>query len=112
MIARIFSRESRESNQSRESIRSNLSIPSILSIILLAATARAGTGAGHSVAFRVDTRATTAVRVTGVSSRWCDGAHGSAGRHVYFLAGVPLDVTFTAQVDWGAGRAVGWSLAA
>jgi hypothetical protein len=50
----------------------------------------------------VDTRAAAAnVRVTGLSSRWCDGAYGSGGRHVYFLAGVPLGVTFTAQVEWG-----------
>ncbi len=114
MIARFFSRESRESNQSRESIRSNHSILSILSILLLAATlAHAGSHTSPpSAAFRVDTRATTAVRVTGVSSRYCDGAYGSSGRHVYFLEGVGYDplsvidlvglpVSFTAQVDWG-----------
>ncbi|MBM4164783.1 MAG: hypothetical protein FJ222_10150 [Lentisphaerae bacterium] len=87
---------------SRESIRSNVSILSNLSILLLAAaTVHAGTGSGQSAAFRVDTRATTAVRVTGVTSRWCEGMYGGAGRHVYFLAGVGLDVAFTAQVDWG-----------
>ncbi len=99
----FFSRESRESRNSKESIRSNFSILSILSIFLLAATlAYAGSHTSpQSAAFRVDTRAATAVRVTGVSSRWCDGAYGGAGRHVYFLAGVGLDVAFTAQVEWG-----------
>jgi hypothetical protein len=28
-------------------------------------------------------------------------AYGGGGRHVYFLEGVPLDVVFTAAVDWG-----------
>jgi len=41
------------------------------------------------------------VKVTGVTSRYCDGAYGGTGRHVYFLAGVGLPVAFTAQVDWG-----------
>ena len=112
-----FSRESTESRKSRESIRSNRSIPSILSragivaaALLVAASAQAGSGSAQSAAFRVDTRATTSVKVTGVSSRWCDGAYGGAGRHVYFLEGVGYDpgvgllglpVSFTAQVDWG-----------
>lgn len=101
MRERFFSRESRKSI---ESIRSNLSIPSILSIVLLAAvTARAGSGSGQSAAFTVDTRAAANVRVTGVTSRWCDGAYGGSGRHVYFLAGVTLPVKFTAQVEWGGG---------
>lgn len=69
--------------------------------LLMAATAHAGSHSGQSASFRVDTRAATSVKVTGVSSRWCDGAYGGAGRHVYFLAGVALDVAFTAQVAWG-----------
>jgi len=52
----------------------------------------------------VDTRAAANVRVTGVTSRWCDGPYGGGqGRHVYFLAGVALPVEFTAQVEW-AGK--------
>jgi len=103
-----FSRESRESRKSKESIRSNHSIPSILSragiitaALLAAVMAHAGSGTGQSAAFRVDTRAAANVRVTGVSSRWCDGPYGGQGRHVYFLAGVALPVAFTAQVEWG-----------
>ena len=104
----VFSRESRESKKSIESIRSNHSIPSILSragiitaALLAAVMVHAGSGTGQSAAFRVDTRAAANVRVTGVSSRWCDGPYGGAGRHVYFLAGVALPVAFTAQVEWG-----------
>ncbi len=41
------------------------------------------------------------VKVTGVMSRYCDGAYGGAGRHVFFLGGVALPVAFTAQVEWG-----------
>ncbi len=76
----------------------------VLAVVVLACTplARAGSHTSPpSAAFRVDTRAATVVRVTGVSSRWCDGAYGGAGRHVYFLAGVNLPVVFTAQVEWG-----------
>ncbi len=103
-----FSRESRESKKSIESIRSNHSIPSILSragivtaALLVAVMAQAGSDSSQSAAFRVDTRPAANVRVTGVSSRWCDGPYGGAGRHVYFLAGVALPVAFTAQVEWG-----------
>lgn len=103
-----FSRESRESRKSKESIQSNRSIPSILSraglvaaALFAAVAAHAGSDSAQSAAFRVDTRAAANVRVTGVSSRWCDGPYGGAGRHVYFLAGVALPVAFTAQVEWG-----------
>ncbi|NLC82487.1 MAG: hypothetical protein GX748_15015, partial [Lentisphaerae bacterium] len=110
--AGAFSRESRESRQSTESNQSNQSILSTLSragiiaaALLVAVSAQAGSDTAQSAAFRVDTRATTSVKVTGVSSRWCDGAYGGAGRHAYFLAGVPLSVAFTAQVDWGGKSA-------
>ena len=103
-----FSRKSRESEKSRESIRSNPSNPSILSragivtaALLAAVAAQAGSDLSQSAAFRVDTRAAANVRVTGVTSRWCDGPYGGAGRHVNFLAGVGLPVEFTAQVEWG-----------
>ncbi|MFA7052019.1 MAG: hypothetical protein WC328_03255, partial [Kiritimatiellia bacterium] len=79
----VFSRESRESKKSIESIRSNHSIPSILSragivtaALLVAVMAQAGSDSSQSAAFRVDTRAAANVRVTGVSSRWCDGPYG------------------------------------
>ena len=82
-----FSRESRESRNSRESIRSNRSIQSIPSragivaaALLAAASAQTGTHTAQSAAFRVDTRATTSVKVTGLASRWCDGAYGGQGR--------------------------------
>ncbi|MBP7638388.1 MAG: hypothetical protein KBA18_10970, partial [Kiritimatiellae bacterium] len=69
--------------------------------LLVAVMAQAGSDSSQSAAFRVDTRPAANVRVTGVSSRWCDGPYGGAGRHVYFLAGVALPVAFTAQVEWG-----------
>ena len=73
-----------------------------MALLLAATLAHAGSHTSPpSAAFRVDTRATTVVRVTGLSSRWCDGAYGGAGHHVYFLAGVNLPVVFTAQVEWG-----------
>lgn len=109
-----FSRESTESRNSMESIRSNQSILSragiLTAALLAAASAQAGSHTAQSAAFRVDTRAATSVKVTGLSSRWCDGPYGGQGRHVYFLEGVGYDsgvgllglpVAFTAQVDWG-----------
>ncbi len=94
---------SRCSKALKESIRSIPSILSILSLIFLTAvTARAGSHtSAPSAAFAVDTRAATVVRVTGVTSRYCDGAYGGTGRHVFFLGGVSLPVSFTAQVEWG-----------
>ncbi|GEM_PF-3578037 len=83
----------------------------VLAALLLAAvTARAGSHTAQSAVFAVNTRATTTVKVTGVTSRYCDGPYGGTGRHVYFLEGVDfspitgmsgLSVEFTAQVDWG-----------
>jgi len=83
----------------------------ITAALLAAVFTHAGSGSSQSANFRVDTRVTTAVKVTGVTSRYCDGAYGDKeGSHVYFLAGVAFDpitslsglpVEFTAQVDWG-----------
>lgn len=122
----VFSKESRESKKSSESIRSNPSNPSILSkagiviaALLAAVSVQAGSGLGQSAAFHVDTRAAANVRVTGVTSRWCDGPYGGTGRHVYFLAGAgfpvvgslppvaSMQIVFEAYPDWG-GREPGW----
>ncbi len=67
--------------------------------------ARAGSHTAQSSAFRVDTRDVGTMRVTAVSSRYCDGSYGGRGRHVYFLSGVDLLVAFEAQVSTG-GKAV------
>jgi len=109
--------ESNKSIKSTESIRSNQSNLSILSragiitaALLAAVFVHAGSGTSQSANFRVDTRTLAVVKVTGLTSRYCDGAYGDKGRHVYFLAGVGFDlslgliglpVEFTAQVDWG-----------
>ncbi len=73
----------------------------LIAALLAAVFVHAGSGSSQSANFRVDTRSNTVVKVTGVTSRYCDGAYGDTGRHVYFLAGVALPVAFTAQVDWG-----------
>lgn len=64
------------------------------------APALAGSHSAQSAAVTVDTR-DDSFRITDVSSRYCAGAYGEGGRHVHFLAGVSLDVAFTANVEWG-----------
>jgi hypothetical protein len=88
----------------------------LAAVVMVVAAVRAGSHTAQSGTFSVNTRATTTVKVTGVTSRWCDGAYGGGGRHVYFLAGVGYDfgigviglpIEFTAQVDWG-GKTGSW----
>lgn len=76
-------------------------IPVLAAVLLAATPAFAGSHSSQSAAFRVDTRATTAVKVADVSSRYCHGAYGAGGKSVCFLDGVALPVEFTAKVDWG-----------
>ncbi len=54
-------------------------------------------GSGLSNIFTIDNRGTEeGPFVTAVSSQYCSQSQGA-----YFLAGVPLEQRFTAEIDWG-----------